>query len=45
MFEYFQQHQLYIVLGVILLVWAGIIWYLFRMDGKIRKLEEAAKKG
>jgi len=43
MIEFFAQHQLYIVLGVVLLIWAGIVGYLMRLDGRVRKLEESGK--
>ena len=39
MFEFMSQHQLYIVLGIVLLIWAGILGYLFRLEARIRKLE------
>jgi len=45
MYEFLSQNQLYIVLVVTLLIWGGIVWYLFRLDKKITKLEEQFKKG
>ncbi|MBI5463777.1 MAG: CcmD family protein [Ignavibacteriales bacterium] len=45
MFEFLNSHQLYIVLGILLLVWVGILWFLFRLDAKVKKLEESVKKG
>ena len=44
MIEYFSQNQQYIVLLITLLVWAGIVWYLVRLDRKIGKLEKQVKK-
>jgi CcmD family protein len=44
MLEFMAQHQLFIVLGIVLLVWAGIISYLVRLDGKVKKLEQLLKK-
>lgn len=40
MFEFLAQHQLYIVLGIVLLVWAGIIGYLVRLESRLKKLEQ-----
>ncbi len=42
---FLHDHQLYIVLGVVLLVWVGIVAYLIRLDRKITKLENMLKKG
>jgi CcmD family protein len=39
-FELFTQQPLYVVLLVVLVVWAGIYAYLFRLDGRVKKLEE-----
>lgn len=41
MLDFFAQNQLYIVLGIILLVWAGIVAYLFRLDGRLKRLEKS----
>ncbi|MEX0602003.1 MAG: CcmD family protein [Bacteroidota bacterium] len=42
--EFLSTNQLFIVLFVVLLVWGGIVAYLFRLDKKIRKLEHHMKK-
>ncbi|MCU0411243.1 MAG: CcmD family protein [Bacteroidetes bacterium] len=44
MLEYMSHHQMYIVLGIVLLIWAGIVVYLVRLDGKITRLEKQLKK-
>lgn len=44
MLEYMSANQMYIVLSLVLLVWAGIVIYLVRLDRKVRRLEEMAKK-
>lgn len=41
MLEFFASNQMYIVLGIILIVWAGIVMYLFRLDGRLKKLESS----
>ena len=42
---FLHNHQLYIVLGVVLLVWIGIVAYLIRLERKITELENMLKKG
>jgi CcmD family protein len=44
MLEFMGQHQMYIVLAVVLLIWAGIVWYLVRLDKKVTQLENNMKK-
>ncbi len=41
MLEFFSNNQMYIVLGIILIVWAGIVIYLMRLDGRLKKLEKS----
>ncbi len=43
--EFLTDNQLYIVLGIILLIWIGIVGYLVRLDKKITELEHTMKKG
>ncbi len=45
MMEFFSQNQMFIVLLVILLIWGGIVWYLLKLDKKIKDLENHFKKG
>ncbi len=42
--EFFEQNQLYVVLIVVLAIWFGFLGYLFKLDLKIKKLEEQIKK-
>ena len=42
---FFQQNQMYVVLVVVLLIWAGIVFYLRRIDRKVNSLEKQMKKG
>ena len=44
MYEFFNQNQMYIVLVVTLLIWLGIVWYLIRIDKKIKKIEKRLEK-
>jgi CcmD family protein len=36
--------MIYVVVAVLLVIFAGIVFYLVRMDRKISKLEEQVKK-
>jgi CcmD family protein len=45
MLEFLGQNQMYIVLTIVLLIWAGIVVYLFRLDRKISALEKKLNKG
>jgi CcmD family protein len=42
--EFFADHQLYIVMGIVLIIWFGFIFYLFRLDKKISRLEKSLRK-
>jgi hypothetical protein len=44
MYDFLSQNQLYIVLSITLLVWIGIIWYLERLDKKLRIIEKKLKQ-
>jgi len=45
MLEFFANNQLFIVMTIILLIWAGIVFYLLRLDRKVKELEQSMKKG
>lgn len=45
MMEFLQQNQMYVVLTVVLLIWVGIVLYLWRIDRKVEKIENQMKKG
>jgi CcmD family protein len=45
MIEFLAQHQMYIVMSIILIVWVGIVWYLVRIDKRIKQLEDHYSKG
>jgi CcmD family protein len=40
MLQFLADHQQYIVLGVVLIVWAGILAYLMRLDARVKALEK-----
>lgn len=43
MTDFLSQNSLYIVLIVVLVVWAGIFMYLNRIENRIKKLEDTSK--
>jgi hypothetical protein len=45
MIEFLSQNQMYIVLVIVLLIWAGIVGYLLRIDHRLTLLENHSKKG
>ncbi|HLE32661.1 MAG TPA: CcmD family protein [Bacteroidota bacterium] len=45
MFDFLANNQLFIVMTIILLIWVGIVFYLFRLDRKVKQLEQSMKKG
>jgi CcmD family protein len=44
MLEFLSQNQMFIVLVIVLLIWGGIVWYLFRLEKKLKHLEDHLKK-
>ena len=45
MYDFLANNQLFIVMTIILLIWAGIVVYLVRLDRKVKELEQSMKKG
>lgn len=43
--EFLSQNQMFIVLLIVLLIWGGIVWYLLKLDKKVKDLETYFKKG
>jgi CcmD family protein len=44
MMELLGQNQMFIVLTIVLLTWAGIVWYLTRLDRRLKRLEDRSKE-
>jgi CcmD family protein len=42
--EFLSQNQMYIVLVITMITWGGIAFYLFKIERKIKHLEEQLKK-
>lgn len=43
--EFLSTNQMFIVLGIVLLIWSGLAWYLVRLDKKLQELEKRIRKG
>ena len=42
--DFLAQNQLYIVMIIVLAIWFGIYTYLFRLDSRLKKLENQIRK-
>jgi CcmD family protein len=42
--QFLHDNQLFIVLIIVLTIWTGFLFYLFRLDAKLKKLEEIIKR-
>jgi CcmD family protein len=42
--DFLANNTLFIVLIIALICWGGILWYLFRMDKRIKDLEKITGK-
>lgn len=40
MYEFLEQNSTYIVLLIVLMIWAGLFFYVFRIDQRVKKLEK-----
>lgn len=40
LFQYLEQNSIYIVLLISLIIWLGIFVFIFKLDRKVKKLEE-----
>ena len=37
--EFLAEHQLYIVMIIVVGIWLGLFFYLFNLEGRLKKLE------
>jgi len=44
LYSFLNDHDIYIVLVIVLVIWLLLYFYLFRLDKKIKKLEESTEK-
>jgi CcmD family protein len=42
--DFLAQNQLYIVMIIVLAIWLGIYTYLFRLDRRVKNLEQRFRK-
>ncbi len=42
--QFLHENQLFIVLILVLTIWFGFLFYMFRLESKIKKLEESLRK-
>ncbi len=40
MIEFFENHSIYIVLVVVLIIWTGLFIFIFNLDRKVSRLEK-----
>lgn len=40
MYDFLAQNSLYVVLIIVLMIWAGLFLYLLRVDRRVSKLEK-----
>jgi CcmD family protein len=40
MYQFLEQNSLYVVMGIVLIIWIGIFIELIRLDKKITKIEK-----
>jgi CcmD family protein len=40
MYDFLEKNSLYVVMFILLAIWVGIFVYLFRLDKRIKKLEQ-----
>ena len=40
MYEFLEHNSIYVVLIIVLMIWAGLFGYLLRIDRAVKKLDE-----
>jgi len=43
-YDFLTENALYVVLLIVLVIWFGIYTYLYKLEGKLKHLEELSKK-
>ena len=44
LYEFLGQNALYVVLIIVLLIWFGFLFYLLRLDRRVKHLEDTIQK-
>ena len=39
MYEFLEPNSMYVVMIIVLMIWTGLFFYLFRIDRRIKELE------
>jgi CcmD family protein len=40
LYDFLETNSMYVVMLIILIIWIGIFGYMWRLDGKVKKLEK-----
>ncbi len=40
LYDFLETNSMYIVMFIVLIIWAGIFGYIWRLDKKVKKLEQ-----
>jgi CcmD family protein len=43
MMSFFEQHAIYVVLVIALMIWLGLAFYVNKLDAKVKELEQSIK--
>ena len=43
MMSFFEQHAIYVVLVIALVIWLGLAFYVNKLDGSVKQLEQHIK--
>lgn len=44
MMSFFEQHAIYVVLVIALVIWLGLAFYVNKLDGSVKQLEQHIKQ-
>jgi CcmD family protein len=44
MMSFFEQHAIYVVLVIAMVIWLGLALYVNKLDGSVKELEQQIKK-
>ena len=39
MYEFLEQNPMYVVMIIVLMIWTGLFFYLFKIDKRVKELE------
>ena len=44
LYDFLETNSMYVVMLIVLIIWIGIFGYMWRLDGKVKKLEKEIKE-